>query len=122
MSGHTYSKEEEILIIDLYKRIDKRNVSKTNPLVINLCTLLNLYGYDCTVGGIAAKLSNLLSVDPEYVKDGKTGWENISSDFKTLWNYYCQTNFKCLYQDVIDAWKKVYSNNKSCQSDLALDD
>ena len=109
VTRHTYSKEEEILIIDLYRRLDRRGITKNNPLIIILCAELNRHGYDCTTGGIAAKMSNLLSVDPEYTSEGKAGWENIGSEFKSLWEHYYQNDFRDLYQDVIDAWKTVNS-------------
>ncbi len=112
MKRHSYSEEEEILIIDLYIKLGGKKLTESNPHIINLCTLLNYYGYDCTISGILAKMSNLQSVDPKYIKNGKVGWSNISANLETLWNGYVKNNFANLEEDVVKSWKTVYSHKK----------
>ena len=97
---NSYTKEQEILIIDLYTRTPTARIRDSNPEIIALCDFFNDNGYHSVVSGIRNKMENLKSVDPEYTADGRTGRNNIRQGFKELWLEELRSGFSELDKHV----------------------
>lgn len=92
-----WTRDELILALDLYLRSDRRQLDASSPAVLELSTLLNrlpihdgaLHGSDFrNPNGVAMKLGNFTSVDPQYAGRGLTRgnrlerivWDDFASD------------------------------------------
>ncbi len=108
-SRNTYSDDEEILIIDLYRKTPTSEIRKDNPHIIELCDFFNSHGYNRTINGIIFKMENLKSVDPNYTSNGRAGLVNIRKRSKELWDRELETGFSELDAHAAEARAKISS-------------
>ena len=89
-----YSPEEEIMIVELYSRLDYREINDRNPEIIALAKFFSDHGSPRTVSAIRNKMENLKSVDDDYREgDQRVGRKNISNGLRLLWAHFVADGF-----------------------------
>lgn len=82
-SGRLWTRDELILAINLYSKIEFGKMHSRNPEIIQLAKILNR-----TPGSVAFKLVNFASLDPDLKKRGIRGALHSSSLDKEVWNQF----------------------------------
>ncbi|MCE3296386.1 MAG: restriction endonuclease [Crocinitomicaceae bacterium] len=78
-----WTREELILVINLYWKLPFGKLHQRNPEVIELASLINR-----TVGSVAFKLVNFASMDPSLHARGIKGATNASNLDKSIWSEF----------------------------------
>ncbi len=112
-SSYRYTKEQEILIIDLYTRTPTSRIRNSNPDIVELCRFFNDHGMPTVVSGIRNKMENLKSVDPDYVSDGRVGRTKMAKSLRELWDAEMETGFAHLDEHVADAIAAIESGSSN---------
>jgi len=80
-----WTKEEAILVLNLYCKIPFGQMHQNNYAVIDLAEIINR-----TAGSVAYKLVNFASLDPKLKERGIKGMSNASNLDREVWNEYMQ--------------------------------
>lgn len=84
-----WERDEVILALDLYFRLDKGNMSSNNPEIVELSDLLNklpIHNYRPDIAkfrnpnGVSYKLANFKSIDPDYKGKGSTSFSKLDKE------------------------------------------
>lgn len=88
MRNKPWSREEEILAFDLYRKIPFQQLSKNHPEVVRIANLI-----DRSPGAVNMKLGNLACFDDNLATQGIVGLSHTSKldaqiweDFKNRWD------------------------------------
>ena len=93
----TWSRDELILALDLYRRHRESPPSKDSAEVAELSSFLNRMGGVLgradtdtyrNVNGVYMKLMNFRRFDPNYIKDGKVGLSRGNKDEEVVWSEF----------------------------------
>ena len=91
----TFDEDELVLVLALYKSMDRRDVRKDNPRIVRLSEFLKGVGSGPdgagrSPGSVYMKMNNYMSLDPDY---GGTGCENIGQGDKEVWDRFYDAGF-----------------------------
>ena len=96
MKNPPWRRDEIILALDLYSRLEPGQISHSNPEIIELSRLLNrLPIFNIrpdevkfrNPNGVALKLSNFLAIDPSYSGKGMSSFSKLDAQVFTEFQY-----------------------------------
>lgn len=106
-AGSEYTDDENILVLELFMRLDYRQFRVSNPQIVELSGFLRQHGYDRSPGSVKAKLENLKAVNPEYTRNGRVGLPGVCQFLRDAWADYESTGFETLVADADGARLRI---------------
>lgn len=106
-AGSEYTDDENILVLELFMRLDYRQFRVSNPQIIELSGFFRQHGYDRSPGSVKAKLENLKAVNPEYTRNGRVGLPGVCQFLRDAWADYESTGFETLTADAGEARMRI---------------
>ena len=91
-----WTREEEILALDLYCQLPFSKTVKTNPKIIELANLIGR-----TASSVAMKLGNFGNFDENLKKNGIKGLANVSHLDNEIWNEFSKRWEELTYQSYL---------------------
>ena len=83
MSANNWTREEEIIVFNLYCKIPFQKSSKTHPDVVRIAQLIGR-----TPSAVNMKIGNYGSFDPNLKRQGISGLTNVSKLDKQIWDEF----------------------------------
>lgn len=126
MKNPKWHRDEIILALDLYFRLDRGSIDRRNPKVIALSKELNLlpivsHRPDAerfrNPNGVGMKLSNFLAIDPEYPGEGLSSYSNLDEAI-----FHEFANDREQLKTIADRIRSVLRNEPLRQSLLQIED
>ncbi|RQO40183.1 hypothetical protein DBR39_04335 [Chryseobacterium sp. KBW03] len=111
MKNPHWTREELILALDLYFKIEYGQMHGTNPRVRELSNLLSMFnedkGFQRSEGSVSLKLANFKRIDPDFEGKGMTGGGQLE---EVIWKEFY--NNKSLLQKTAAKLKKNIINDR----------
>ena len=92
MSNNKWTREELILVLDLYFRLPFGRLNRSTPEVIELANLIGR-----TNNSVALRLVNFAACDPVIINSGRTGMPGGLSICKPIWDEYAGRKEELFY-------------------------
>lgn len=93
MARDLWTREQLILVLNLYLKIPFGKMHKQNPDVIEMAKLINR-----SPGSIAMRLGNFATVDPYHQKRGVGGLPGGRKQVEPIWNEFINNKEELLYE------------------------
>lgn len=93
MAQNLWTREELILVLNLYFKLDFGQMHSRNPKVIHLTTLMNR-----NANAIAMRLSNFASVDPFHQNRGIKGLEGGKKQVQPIWDEFTENREEVAFE------------------------
>src|SRR4051812_44858144 len=88
-----WTKDELVLALNLYLKLEFGKLHSRNPQIIHLANLLGR-----TPGSIAMRLNNFASVDPILQQRGIEGLSGGKKQVEPIWNEFINNKDELLYE------------------------
>lgn len=112
MKNPHWTREELILALDLYFKIEYGQMHGTNPEVRQLSNLLSIFnedkGFQRSEGSVSLKLANFKRIDPDFEGKGMTGGGQLE---EIIWKEF-YNNKSLLRQTAVQLKKGIISDRK----------
>ena len=93
MSRNLWTRDELILVLDLYFRLPFGRLNRSTPEVMELANLIGR-----TNNSIALRLVNFAACDPVIIESGRTGMPGGLSICKPIWDEYSEKREDLFYE------------------------
>lgn len=90
MSRNLWTRDELILVLDLYFRLPFGRLNRSTPEVMELANLIGR-----TNNSVALRLVNFAACDPVIIESGRTGMSGGLSICKPIWDEYSENEKIC---------------------------
>ena len=114
MAKRLWTREEEIIVFDLYCKIPFNKSSKTNPEVIKIANIINR-----TPSAVNMKIGNFGRFDPMLKEKNISGLTNGSKLDEEIWNEFNNNWSELSYQSEI--LKEKYLNSNKGNSKMTVE-
>ena len=111
INKRNWTREEEIIVFNLYCKIPFKNSSKNHPEVIKIANLINR-----TPSSVNMKIGNFGSFDPYLKAQGIVGLSNASKLDKEVWDEFNNNWEKLVYESE----KLLYKYSSKANSDIII--
>lgn len=88
MRGPPYSEEENLLVLDLYLRCRRLSERDMYPKISDLQRRFLDLGFERNFNSVKLKVQNFKAVDPDYIRDGRSGMSGYQRSLPDLWDRY----------------------------------